>query len=179
MKYWVRWIVTFLSTVSIGVLAIPFFRLYPKGIHEVASQLNGWQRQLGILVICVIAAHLLVKRYPPKLLQLRHLCTHPPLWLACALGVAATGWIDIAFHLTPGTYIANKAEWLVYAGVAPIVVLLYRAVAGWTGKLAVKDPHCPTVISQDIGEMDWPALEQWLDSEQPAELDLLGNYAVA
>ena len=177
-QWWIHWIATFVAVLLIGVFMIPLLRSHPKNIHDILSVLAGWQRAACILGVCIVFTALIYRLLTPRFRHLRYIRTRPPIWLAWAIAIIILCLIDVIVGLSPGRYVASIWEWLGYGGTSVVVIALYNKLT--TDELE-KQKKANNIIIPDITKMpfDWPSLEDWLHTDEPAQYDFLGNYSVA
>ena len=178
LRHWIHWLVNLLAIVGVGVFAIPLVRSQPESVHKFALSLADWQRILLPFLLCVLLAHSLFKLFSPRLCHLKHGFYHPPTWLAWLIGGIIVAGIDLAVGLSPTHYTASAWEWVGYGLGAILLVSVYRWLTALvdrsrssTGDLLLR--HTPSTT-------EWnPAVEEWLQSDAPADHDFLGNHAVS
>ncbi|NMC21700.1 MAG: hypothetical protein GYA33_14915 [Thermogutta sp.] len=178
VQHWIHWCVNLLSAVGAGIFLIPYFRCQPESVHEFATALPDWQRQLFVFAICVILAYTLFKLFSPRLLHLRYFFTHPPTWSAWLLGGLVLCGLDLGIGLSKHTYTASWNEWLGYGLGSALVVSVVRhliALSEPAGQPVTK----ATLSRECASSLDWTTVEPWLRSDAPASHDFLGNYSVA
>ncbi len=177
-QHWIHWCVNLLCVVGAGIFLIPYFRSQPESVHEFATALPDWQRQLFVFAICVILAYTLFKLFSPRLSHLRYFFTHPPTWSAWLLGGFVLCGLDLGIGLSKDSYTASWKEWLGYGLGAMLVVFAVRslsALAESVGQSVAKKK----ASREGASSLDWTTLEPWLQSDAPASHDFLGNYSVA
>lgn len=175
IKRWLHWLVNFAIAVQAGVILLPLLRSWPEGIHAFMRQLQEWQQESLIFTLSVVISLALFKLFSPRLRHVRYAVTHPPTWLAWLAGFAILWVIDIKCSLSRHGYEASNREWIQF-GLVPIgLVWCYRWITAPPSKTRTGDLH---PVSGKL-PTDWPAIEAWLQSDAPADLDFLGNYAVA
>lgn len=177
VQQWVHFLLNLLIVVGVGTFLIPFFRANPKSVHDFASGLTAWQRVWLTFLLCLLVAHFLFKLFSPRLCHLLHVKRHPPTWLAWIAGLLVLAILDLSFGLSPSHYTATAWEWALYGLGSVSVVWIYRWLT------APADPAVSKGAAPQTGKTpptdDWKAVEEWLQSDAPADYDFLGNYAIA
>jgi hypothetical protein len=177
IQQWIHCLLNLLIVVGVGAFLIPFFRANPKSVHDFASGLTAWQRVLLTFLLCVLVVHFLFKLFSPRICHLLHVKRHPPTWLAWIAGLLVLAILDLSFGLSPSHYTATAWEWALYGLGSVSVVWIYRWLT------APADPAVSKGAVPQTGKTpptdDWKAVEEWLQSDAPADYDFLGNYAIA
>lgn len=175
---WIHWLATFIAVALAGVFLLPFLCSQPESIHTFLGDLASWQRIAFIFGLCVVIAALLFKLFTPRVSHLRYLPTHPPIWAAWALATVILCAVDLTIGLSRGQYTASICEWFGYAGGSVALVLLYVRFTAPNGNVSDEKKEAPDTVAS-VMPTDWPSLEAWLDTDEPAKHDFLRNYAVA
>jgi hypothetical protein len=83
--------------------------------------------------------------------------------------------VDLLVGLSPNHYTASAGEWLGYGLGSLVFVYGYRRLSqpSELAEAATGDPRQTDSID------DWRILENWLHFDAPADIDFLGNHAVA
>jgi len=151
----------------------------PAALHTFANKLPEWQRNVLILALCVIVAHVWFKLFSPRISHLCHFVSRPPIWAAWLLGLVVVAAIDVQEGLSPKTYKASSREWLGYAGGSLALICIYKAVL--FSRDEPQDDRWPagTLKLFPGAKPTWEQLEEWLKSDSPACFDLLDNKPVA
>ena len=176
-QQWIHCLLHLLVVVGFGAFLIPFFRSNPQGVHDFANGLAPWQRGLFTFLLWVLFVHFLFKLFSPRISHLRYLERHPPTWLAWVVGGFILAIVDLGFSLSPSSYTASAWEWLGYGVGSVSLAWAYRWFTASTDPEASAggDPQSGKTLPVN----DWKAVEEWLQSDAPADYDLLGNHAVA
>lgn len=165
--HWVRALTTFVVVTCAGCILLPFFRRFPRTVHDFVLSLRWELRVLATGLTCCLYAYVLVKLLSPKWRHIRHARTHPPTWFAWLCSHVCLATLDLNFGLSQTQ--AAPWEWLTYGCGSLGVVAVHRAVNSLgTASLLRKVP-----ASTD----EW--FGNWLDSDGPAQHDLLGTRPVA
>jgi hypothetical protein len=179
--HWLRWLATLIAVAFASVIVIPLLCFLPERVDTYAEHLTNWQRRGFAFVVCAIIAALVVRLLSPRWGHLQHFLARPPFWLAWLLGVVGVGAIDLTIGLSPGRSVASLGEWLGYGAGSISLSLAVLYVCPTTRPRGISDgaKNVPASSSASVMPTDWPALDAWLRTDEPAQHDFLGNHAVA
>ena len=189
--HWRHWTLNFAIALVSGILLLPLVRKHPMAVHEFANSLPLWLHKGLIFLICLVVAYGFLKLFSPKIAQLYHWKSTPPIWSAWLLGVVFTALIDLLSPLSTTVYKTQIDDWLCYLILPVAIVWLCRSFSSWFDSEAGAQFLSPLLtIEEDktnegeisletIETVPWPKIEEWLLSESPANYDLLKNRIVA
>jgi hypothetical protein len=177
IQQWIHCLLNLVIVVGVGAFLIPFIRANPKSVHDFAGELTAWQRVLLTFLLCVLVAHFMFKLFSPRVCHLLHVKRHPPTWLAWIVGLLVLAILDLSIGLSPSHYTASILEWAIYGLASVAVVWFYRWLTGPADPVVSKGAAPQTGKTPPTN--DWKSMEEWLQSDAPAEYDFLGNYATA
>jgi hypothetical protein len=123
---------------------------------------------------------MLFKLLSPRLSHLRYFVAirHPPMWAAWVVAAVILCAIDLTTGLGPSDFRPAMWEWLLYGGGSALLVALCRHLTrAPEQRAAAVSPSAVSSVEELIG--DWTTLERWLQSERPAEDDLIGSRRIA
>ena len=182
--HWQHAILIFALTFLAAGILLPLIRVQPKALHEYFNGLNDWVRIIATFAMSVTFTGVLFKLLSPQIGHLEHCRAYPPAWLAALLAWIVVAIVDLCGGFDTDSYRATAGEWLGY-GLGSILVV------GWYSGLW-KETYCKIVTSkveqgestecvtlQDIENAPWEEIEAWLESDEPARYDFLGNQSVA
>jgi hypothetical protein len=171
-----------LATVTLvlvfSILLLPFFRRFPEWIHTWFAHQPPWQRILSVFLFSSVSVSILFNVLSPRIAHLRAFWLHPPVWSAWAVGILLACIGDLIFGFGPEGFQASAWEWLLYGPGSIAIVAGYRWLTDT--KRSDSQPVVPVkeLSLQNLAD-NWEPLEQWLRSECPSEVDLLGNRRLA
>ncbi len=177
-RRWFHWGITVVVVCVIGMLLLPVLRRNPEAVHSYFASAHAWQRPLAIFVATSGLFLILFKLLSPKYAHLRVFLRHPSMWTAWAVAGGILCIADLIFGLGPPGFSAAGWEWGAYCGGAVIAVAGIRWVFN-KSESAKLTAASSTELSVDEMIRDWHTLEQWLQSENVATVDLIGNRRIA
>lgn len=182
--HWQHAILIFALTFLAAGILLPLIRVQPRAFHEYFNGLNDWVRIIATFAMCVTFTGVLFKLLSPQIGHLEHCRAYPPAWLAALLAWIVVAIVDLCGGFDTDGYRANAGEWLGYGLGSILVVGLYSGL--WKAiycKIVTsrveRDESTECVTLQDIENAPWEEIEAWLESDEPARYDFLGNQSVA
>jgi len=187
-SHWIHAIFTFALTVLLAGILLPLLRVQPEAIHDHFNGVNDWVRIVFAFSLSVVFTGVLFRLLSPQIGHLKHCAAHPPAWLAALLGSIVVAVVDLCGGFDSDGYRATFWEWLRYGGGSIFVVGWYSGLWSdlWsesyryfckTNPEQTEETEYETL--QDIENAPWEKIEAWLDSDEPASYDFLGNRSVA
>lgn len=129
---WLRWLFHLIVVVLVGVILLPFFRIYPPFLHDFLSRrLSWWQQKCFLGLVSALLAFFFLRVFQPRR---RHLCSckgNPPIWLAWVLAFVLVGAWDWFYGVRPKEFIPLGADY---------VVCILGIVLGWVLWLVLGRP---------------------------------------
>ncbi|MBB03185.1 MAG: hypothetical protein CMJ47_11100 [Planctomyces sp.] len=190
--HWHHAILTFFLTVLAAGFLLPLLRVEPEVVHDYFKGLNDWVRIVFIFSLCVIFTGASFKLLKPRIRQLDYWKCYPPAWLAAVLAWLVVAVVDLLGGFDSDGYSATLLEWIGFGGGslllvgcscglwAELVRWLHSKLDRWFCSKNTKEKQAAECITlQDIENAPWEEIEAWLNSNEPARYDFLGNQSVA
>ncbi len=183
-SHWTHAGLTFVLTVLAAGVLLPLVRIQPKSVHDYFNGLNEWIRIGFAFSLCVVFTGVMFKLLSPRLGHIGHWRAYPPAWLAAVLAWIVVAVVDVLGGFDADGYRATMWEWIGYGGGSLLLVGRYSGLwselARWFQRKPIEQVEAAECITlQDIENAPWEEIEAWLESDEAARYDFLGNQSVA
>lgn len=183
-SHWHHAGLTFILTVLIAGILLPWVRVQPETVHKYFCGLTNWLRISFIFLLCLVFTGATFNLLSPQIGQIARWKSHPPAWCASLLAWMVVAVVDVFGGFALGGYRATVWEWIGYGGGSLLIVSWYSGLWSeiirrlWKPEdIQVQATTCITL--QDIEKAPWEEIESWLESDESAKYDFLSHQSVA
>ena len=183
-SHWLHAALTFLLTFFGAGILLPLLRVEPGSVHKYFNSLSAGLRVGFVFSLCVVFTWTMFKLLSPRVGHLGYWKAYPPAWLAALAAWTMVAVVDVSGGFYPDGYRATVWEWLGYGGGSLLIVGWYSGM--WPEiALRLRTPKesrvetTETITLQAIKIAPWNEIQEWLQTDAPAQYDFIGNQSVA